>query len=185
MVNIFDQILTKNNLHIMGKEITKIKRPFGITIISGLYIIFGIFQLVVISVLIDHSEEISWIDLILVQLIWLFFLLMGFGLSLGKKWGWWISTVLTMFSAMHGAYELINFDLLMTSSDLSDSELKKEMYKSAGKVLFQMLIVIYLFQKNVFNYFVFDQKNRIKKAIIVLIIAASLTVIDYLLYFKL
>jgi hypothetical protein len=143
-----------------------IKRPVGISILSFIYIfivgILGIFSIVyssnsLIVSLTNHKFDVLILSLFIVASIAFFY---------GKKWGWWVIGFLSLFAIISKIpYIYIG---MMNLERIADPG--KYFLTHAGKMMFQILIFVYLFQQNVIQFFQFQTISKLKRLGILLIL---------------
>ena len=142
------------------------KRPIGISIVAFLYIFIGMISLITeFFVSTYHSDM---IDMVINHMEWITLLLMGIGLTLEKRWAWWLTVFLLTFSVFYNLYALIDFKSILLNARISQSDSTKYFYKTLATTVFQSLIILYLFQRNVFEYFRFEYVTKYRKLKILL-----------------
>jgi hypothetical protein len=160
------------------------KRPFGISLIAFLNIMKGMIGLAVLiysSTFDEHTGD--NFDIAFEYIERLLYLTIGIGLTLGKRWAWWIITYLFAISVFYNIYSLFIAKDILIEGGVSSGEITKYYYKLGASIIFQSILFIYLYQRNVFKFFKLDYSTIKKKlttiigfsiALIILIIVIEL-----------
>lgn len=145
-------------------------RPSSISFLSFLYVLVAVIGLIPIisnneiSALFKSDNLFSIITLMLL-------ILSSVGLFMGKKWGWWIVAFFTTFSILSKIpilyWSFANIDFI--------PDVGKFYLKNAGKMLVQTLILVYLFQENVNQYFQFNNNLSKLKRLGILVLLCIIT----------
>lgn len=163
---------------IKNKLTSKPKRPIGISIISFLYLASGGFiaAMYIFTPSVKSDTGYTIYD-VLGLLITVMMFVAAFGLSMGKKWGWWIISIISFNNLLldiRGLYEV---------TDITLSNDPNFYLHNIAALVFHILILVYLFQKNVFEYFGFNPNIIFKKIGLVIVLSAGLFLVFYLMGF--
>jgi len=145
----------------------RLERPFGVVVISFLYIIFGILATCLAPLLFSYSvfveivfsKPLIGIGLICVLLLSGFIqVLIGVCLFLGKKWGW----IPAFYLAVLGILDSVN--LLFAFEKWSHSPLLSVVVVSLAvtNLVIGVIITVYLLQYNVRRYFGFVNPTQLE-----------------------
>jgi len=145
----------------------RLERPFGVVVISFLYIIFGILATCLAPLLFSYSvfveivfsKPLIGMGLICVLLLSGFIqVLIGVCLFLGKKWGW----IPAFYLAVLGILDSVN--LLLAFEKWAHSPLLSIVVVSlaATNLVIGVIITVYLLQYNVRRYFGFVNPTKME-----------------------
>lgn len=138
-------------------------RPIGISIISFLYIIKGLIDAVTIF---TAKRGLNQFEVLFDHFWWIALVLIGIALNFNKKWVWWVSSTIISFSVLFNLYQFLMFVLTF-------QEIAPLTYKILINAIIQGVILVYLFQKSVFDYFKMDYltfHKKLKKLVIINIV---------------
>jgi hypothetical protein len=144
------------------------KRPFGISIIALLNILKGMIGLMILLYASTFDEQGGdKLDVVMEYFERFVYLIIGIGISLGKRWAWWIFVFLLAFNVFHNVFTFLTSEDILVKAGLTSNEITKYFYKLGAATLFQTILIVYLFQKNVFNFFKFEYTTLKKKLALV------------------
>lgn len=135
------------------------ERPFGVTVLSFLYVIFGILTTCLIPIFILYPAFIEIIHrpLLGIGLISLLIIsgfiqvLIGACLYLGRKWGWIPAFIFSVVSVLNSVNILLSFELWSYSLLLSAVITGL----AVTSLVISVIVTVYLLQFNVRRYFGF------------------------------
>lgn len=154
------------------------KRPLGISIIAFLNILKGIIGLMVLLYLSTFDEQVGdKFDITIEYFDRFMYLVIGIGLSLGKRWAWWIFSLLLTFSIFYNIFSFIISNDILVKSGVSSDEITKYFYKLGASTIFQLILLVYVYQKIVFKFFNFEVSSLKRKLTIVIGINIILIII--------
>jgi hypothetical protein len=144
------------------------KRPLGISIIALLNILKGMIGLITLFFLPGYVEQnIDNIEMVMEYAEWFMYLIIGIGISLGKRWAWWILVFSLTLSLFYNLFSLVIAKDILLEAGLSSSEITKYFYKLGASIIFQTILLVYLYQKSVFRFYAFNYSTIKKKLAIV------------------
>lgn len=129
------------------------KRPIGVSIISAIYLLAGGFTLAFYFI---SPTELT-LDSMLLLLISIIIISASFGFSMGSMWGWWVITIICHVNIVS------MIDLLLLSPGVVQDSDNYHVLEDVAILIFNLLILLYLFQKNVFEFYLFDLNTKASK----------------------
>ncbi|HHL31261.1 MAG TPA: hypothetical protein ENJ41_01660 [Oceanospirillales bacterium] len=145
------------------------KRPAGISIIAVIFILIG-FSLMM--QLFNANTE-SYLTL---STSFIIFYALSIGLIRGLKWAWWLTAVVLMILTLADSVNII------ASAQMSTAQVRA-FPKKLAQFAFHGLMLFYLFQRNVTQYFQLENRDTWKNPAIVFAVSIALVLL-YLLVLK-
>ena len=152
----YNQLMDTNHLTIQPK------RPIGVLMLSAIYFLAGGFTLALYL----FSPTVITLNSILILLITIIIISAAFGLSMGKIWGWWVAAIICHVNI------LCMIEFLLISSETAQINMIENKLEFIAILIFNLIILVYLFQKNVFEYYLFNLDTKIKKLVVSMCIGA-------------
>ncbi len=150
-------------------------RPIGISILSVLYIIGGIGGLGItilnIQALMGDTASQTFDKLgvssiyVVISFLFLGILVLagGIGMWCGKKWGWWLGALYLMYSVARNIDALIMIPIVAERFSIPEAGLAQYYIKHGGRIVINLLFVLYFFKSSVEAYFQVERLNARKR----------------------
>lgn len=145
-------------------------RPRGVTVICALQFLAAALMLGLFCVggtfLLDYGQELSdYLPLsprnlvAAMMLLGYLFLFTTFGMYTGRKWGWWLGVLSYAAIAAINVYVVVEMARSQAALDLPLGELQFLYAKTGAKAVFAVMILVYLFQEHVREFYRLEHRS--------------------------
>lgn len=158
------------------------KRPTGITILSILALISGVFIVVqnIRAALITSGRNLDVMLEISIYFIGLLALSSGIGMLLGKRWGWGIGAFYYVYAILRYANVMIIVFIKHLPLYGLSTEIKEHILLYSIRIIIHFLILVYFFRKSILEYFNLEHYSKRKSIPILFGIGVSIMLIGSL-----
>lgn len=147
-------------------------RPVGVSVLAVLYGLGGIFLCLAQLNLMTNAEALEsalrgrGIPLLLLVVGVVFLVLLSFsaaiGLWWGKSWGWWLAAFYNVYGVFRNGSNLLAVLIASSGIGLSSRNAEIILAKQGLRIVIEVLVLAYFFQRHVLRYFGLESIGKFK-----------------------